>query len=88
MPSELKAGNGTEQKEAKRKNETLNYEVNRKVSKIIEPTGAIKRLSVAVLVDGTYEADSEALRDRRLGIPPKRNMCHGLNRKSRIWSKL
>ena len=43
-------------KEAKRKNETLNYEVNRKVSKIIEPTGAIKRLSVAVLVDGTYEA--------------------------------
>ncbi|HNP59571.1 MAG TPA: flagellar basal-body MS-ring/collar protein FliF [Nitrospirales bacterium] len=55
VPSELKAGNGAEQKEAKRKNETLNYEVNRKVSKIIEPTGAIKRLSVAVLVDGTYE---------------------------------
>ena len=41
-------------KEAKRKNETLNYELNRKVSKIIEPTGSIKRLSVAVLVDGTY----------------------------------
>lgn len=55
VPTELKAGNGSEQKEAKRKNETLNYEVNRKVSKIIEPTGAIKRLSVAVLVDGTYE---------------------------------
>jgi flagellar M-ring protein FliF len=56
VPTELKSGNGLEQKEAKRKNETLNYEVNRKVSKIIEPTGAIKRLSVAVLVDGTYEA--------------------------------
>ena len=26
------------------------------MSKIIEPTGEIKRLSVAVLVDGTYEA--------------------------------
>ena len=42
-------------KEAKRKNETLNYEVNRKVSKVVEPTGTIKRLSVAVLVDGIYE---------------------------------
>ncbi len=41
-------------KEAKRKNETLNYELNKKVSKIVEPTGSIKRLSVAVLVDGTY----------------------------------
>ncbi|GJL53267.1 MAG: flagellar M-ring protein [Nitrospirales bacterium] len=41
-------------KEAKRKNEILNYEMNRKVSKIVEPTGSIERLSVAVLVDGTY----------------------------------
>ncbi|MGD9849761.1 MAG: flagellar basal-body MS-ring/collar protein FliF [Nitrospirales bacterium] len=51
---------GSGQKEAKRKNETLNYELNRKVSKIVEPTGAIKRLSVAVLVDGTYEAGGAA----------------------------
>ena len=56
VPNDLKATGGSGPKEAKRKNETLNYEVNRKVSKIIEPTGAIKRLSVAVLVDGTYEA--------------------------------
>jgi flagellar M-ring protein FliF len=38
------------------KNETLNYEISRTVSRIIEPTGTIKKLSVAVLVDGTYEA--------------------------------
>ena len=56
VPTELKATGGSGPKEAKRKNETLNYEVNRKVSRIIEPTGAIQRLSVAVLVDGTYEA--------------------------------
>jgi len=56
VPNDLQASGGGRPKEAKRKNETLNYEVNRKVSKIIEPTGAIKRLSVAVLVDGTYEA--------------------------------
>mgnify|MGYP000704678912 CR=1 FL=1 len=55
VPTELKATGGSGPKEAKRKNETLNYEVNRKVSKIIEPTGAIQRLSVAVLVDGIYK---------------------------------
>lgn len=60
VPNELKASEGGRPKEAKRKNETLNYEVNRKVSKIIEPTGSIKRLSVAVLVDGTYEAAQSA----------------------------
>ncbi len=36
-------------------NETVNYEISRTVSKIVEPTGTIKKLSVAVLVDGTYE---------------------------------
>ena len=56
VPNDLKPSGGSGPKEAKRKNETLNYEVNRKVSKIIEPTGTIQRLSVAVLVDGTYEA--------------------------------
>jgi len=37
------------------KSETLNYEISRTVSRIVEPIGTIKRLSVAVLVDGTYE---------------------------------
>ena len=55
VPNDLTATSGSGPKEAKRKNETLNYEMNRKVSKIVEQTGAIQRLSVAVLVDGTYE---------------------------------
>ena len=37
------------------KNETVNYEISRTVSRIVEPIGSIKQLSVAVLVDGTYE---------------------------------
>jgi flagellar M-ring protein FliF len=37
------------------KNETVNYEISRTVSKITEPVGVIKQLSVAVLVDGIYE---------------------------------
>ena len=41
------------------KNEVINYEISRTVAKIIEPTGTIKQLSVAVLVDGNYEAVKE-----------------------------
>jgi len=37
------------------KNETVNYEISRTVSRIVESTGSIKQLSVAVLVDGIYE---------------------------------
>ena len=36
--------------------ETMNYEINRSSSKIIEPIGALTKLSVAILVDGKYEA--------------------------------
>jgi flagellar M-ring protein FliF len=44
------------------KNETVNYEINRTVSRVVESSGSIKQLSVAVLVDGIYEmaAPSEA----------------------------
>lgn len=38
----------------KRQTETINYEINKVVSRIVEPAGAIKRLSVAALVDGSY----------------------------------
>lgn len=38
------------------KNETVNYEISRTISKIVEPVGVVKQLSVAVLVDGIYEA--------------------------------
>jgi flagellar M-ring protein FliF len=35
--------------------ETLNYEVSRSTAKIIEPVGALSKISIAVLVDGKYE---------------------------------
>ena len=55
VPGDVSPEGSGRPKEAKRKNETLNYELNRKISKVVEPTGSVKRLSVAVLVDGTYE---------------------------------
>ncbi len=72
VPNAPRPTGGAGPKEAKRKNETLNYEVNRKVSKIIEPTGAIQRLSVAVLVDGTYEATENSEGNASDGVGDKK----------------
>lgn len=52
------------------KNETVNYEISRTVSRIVEPTGTIKKLSVAVLVDGTYEGARQ-----EVPLTSRRNMC-------------
>jgi flagellar M-ring protein FliF len=41
--------------ETEREDVQVNYEVSRTVRKIVEPFGDIKRISLAVLVDGKYE---------------------------------
>jgi flagellar M-ring protein FliF len=38
-----------------RQSETINYELSKMVSKIVAPSGEVKNLSVAVLVDGVYQ---------------------------------
>jgi flagellar M-ring protein FliF len=43
-----------------RQNDVVNYEISKVTSHVVEPTGAIKRLTVSVLVDGTYQASSGA----------------------------
>ncbi len=42
---------------SQRQSENINYEVSRSVSKIMQPRGEIKNISVAVLVDGIYKKD-------------------------------
>lgn len=49
------AGAGGSQKQ----NESIQYEVSRSVSKIVQPRGELKSVSVAVLVDGTYRKEGE-----------------------------
>lgn len=39
---------------AQKQNETINYEISKVVSRVIEPTGTIQKMTVAVLVDGNY----------------------------------
>ena len=38
-----------------RNDETFNYEVSRSTARIIEPVGALSKVSVAILVDGKYD---------------------------------
>lgn len=40
--------------------ETLNYEVSRSTSRTIEPVGTLSKVSVAILIDGKYEAPANA----------------------------
>lgn len=39
--------------ELQKQNETINYEVSKSVKRVVEPVGKVKRLSAAVLIDGT-----------------------------------
>jgi len=45
-----------------RNEETINYEITKKVTSHVREAGVVRRLSVAVLVDGTYAAGSDGTR--------------------------
>jgi flagellar M-ring protein FliF len=48
----------------KRSSEMVTYEVGRTTSRTMEPRGQVQKLSVAVLVDGTYQKDKYIARDK------------------------
>lgn len=43
--------------QSQKQQENINYEVSKSISKILQSTGQIRKLSVAVLVDGTYREE-------------------------------
>lgn len=47
-------GNGGSQSDRNRSEETTNFEITKQVTNSVKETGNVKRLSVAVLVDGNY----------------------------------
>jgi flagellar M-ring protein FliF len=53
--NQIKADVPTDSKGYQKNDQTINYEIGHVTSHTIEPTGKIKRLSVAVLVDGSYK---------------------------------
>jgi len=54
-PGSGATSNNTSQK----KSEVINYEISKKVRRIVSPIGTIKQLSVAVLVDGVTETERD-----------------------------
>ncbi|CAA6603925.1 Flagellar M-ring protein [Rhodospirillaceae bacterium LM-1] len=53
------AGATKNQNKEARNDELVNYEISKKVTKQVRETGVVKRLSVAVLVDGVYNKDGD-----------------------------
>ncbi|HQG84492.1 MAG TPA: flagellar basal-body MS-ring/collar protein FliF, partial [Syntrophales bacterium] len=43
--------------------ETINYEISRTVNKTVMPVGDVKKLSIAVLVDGTYAKNDKGVEE-------------------------
>jgi len=52
-PASQGAGGRSTQK-SNRVTETVNYEIDKTIERVVEPTGDVRRVSVAVMVDGTY----------------------------------
>jgi flagellar M-ring protein FliF len=59
-PSNKASGNSEPLRPEKEKtDETTNYEINKTISKTVMPVGEIKKISIAVLVDGTYQKNDK-----------------------------
>lgn len=56
------AGKASPDGPVKKSNEISNYEITKTTNQVAEPRGQIRRLSVAVLVDGKYEGGNYVLR--------------------------
>jgi flagellar M-ring protein FliF len=64
-------GAGGKTEGAHKKNITRNYEISRKTRHIQESVGTIKRLSVAVMVDGVYEESKDKDGKKTLAYKPR-----------------
>jgi flagellar M-ring protein FliF len=69
----------------KQEQRIINYEVSKVVSRVVEPVGSIKRVSVAVVVDGQYKKSGEG-KDAKWEYVPrsKEEMAHVANLVKRV----
>lgn len=61
-PSAQSGDNTSSNSTTQRTEETVNYEISKKVQTEVKHSGNVKKLSVAVLVDGTYTIDADGVR--------------------------
>jgi flagellar M-ring protein FliF len=59
-PAQNKTGETTTMTTFEKQDRTVNYEIGKITSHVMEPVGEIERISVAVLVDGTYKQVANA----------------------------
>ncbi len=57
QPGQAQTGTAQQNVISQKQQENINYEVSKSISKILGSAGQIKKISVAVLVDGTYKED-------------------------------
>jgi flagellar M-ring protein FliF len=57
--TQQQSGGDVSSNESKKSEDTTNYEISKVVTTAVKEIGGIKRLSVAVLVDGTHEQDAK-----------------------------
>ena len=50
---------------------TVNYEIGKLISRTLEPVGGIERISVAVMVDGTYKANVTGAGETEMSYVPR-----------------
>ena len=50
---------------------TVNYEIGKVINRTVEPVGTMKKVSVAVIVDGTYKTEKGASRKEELKYFPR-----------------
>jgi flagellar M-ring protein FliF len=67
-----------QQKKHNRQRETVNYEINRVSRKVVNSPGTIKKLSVAVIVDGPYETKADGGKQKLNFVPRSAEEIKGL----------
>ena len=55
ISKELSTAKNSGKNEFEKEDRTVNYEIGKQTSHVIEPTATLKKISVAVIVDGTYQ---------------------------------
>lgn len=64
LPGRSAAQTGATQAGSQRQNETTNYEISKVTSHTVNAAGELKKVSIAVIVDGTY-AEQEGSREKK-----------------------
>ncbi|MHB8828503.1 MAG: flagellar basal-body MS-ring/collar protein FliF [Syntrophales bacterium] len=77
-----KAAADSSAQEHDKADETINYEINRVVSKTVLPVGIVKKLSVAVLIDGIYAKNDKGVEVYQPRSPKDIDSLAGLVQKS------